>query len=117
MTAGVGAQNITYTYVDANGCTDSASFAVLVNACVGMNEYGVVISNLYPNPFGGQVILETTTSGETQVIVHSLLGQEIMNTEFTGDKLVIETSTWPAGVYLFTVNTAEGQETVRMVKD
>ncbi len=117
MSAGVGAQNITYTYVDANGCTDSASFAVLVNACVGMNEYGVVISNLYPNPFGGQVILETTTSGETQVIVHSLLGQEIMNTEFTGDKLVIETSTWPAGVYLFTVNTSVGQQTVRLVKD
>lgn len=117
VTAGLGSQTITYVYVDSSGCSDTATDVISVNACVGINEVGSVISTIYPNPFGGQVILETTGTGKTQLVVHTLLGQEIMNTEFTGSKLTVETATWPAGVYIFTVTTAEGQQTARLVKE
>lgn len=115
--AGVGTHTITYTYADSIGCSATATDNIVVNACVGIAESGAGISAIYPNPFSGQVTLETNVAGETQVIVHSVLGQEIMNTEFTGNKLVIETSTWAAGIYVFTINTSEGQETIRLVKE
>lgn len=114
--AGNGNQSISYIYTDANGCIDTAYDAITVDPCSGIAENAGLISQLYPNPFSSQLVIELNAN-EANVEVYSDIGQLLSAKQYTGGRMTIETSEWPAGVYLVSVYTAKGRETVRLVKD
>lgn len=115
--AGVGSQTVSYVYTDANGCTNNASDIVTVSACVGIEENAGLISNIYPNPFNAQLVIETATTETVRVEVFSALGQSVLDQQFSGGRISLESSTWPAGIYLVTVYTSEGKQTAKLVKE
>ncbi|HRE96366.1 MAG TPA: T9SS type A sorting domain-containing protein, partial [Flavobacteriales bacterium] len=63
--AGVGTFSITYTFTDGNGCTNSASQNIVVDACLSVDEIESTIANLYPNPAADYVIIEGSSSIES----------------------------------------------------
>ncbi len=48
--AGLGAHTITYTYVDGNGCSNSANTTINVNACASIEEIKSAQILIVPNP-------------------------------------------------------------------
>lgn len=114
--AGLGAQTISYMYTDVNGCSATANDPVTVNACVGIAEQSGTITSVYPNPFNEQLTIVSAIPGTASVIVYSVLGEEMLAKSFSGGSLVLETASWPAGIYFVTINTPEGKQTAKIVK-
>lgn len=75
----VGNFTITYTYTDGNGCTNSATDVIEVNACVGINTpINAAEVTVYPNPNNGAfTIVIPAVSGEGVLQVMDALGQVI----------------------------------------
>ena len=70
-TAEIGWNVITYTYEDAQGCTNSAQDSIYVDDCVGINELNNAEEsvNLYPNPSQGSFTLESEENIEKIEII------------------------------------------------
>ncbi|MBL1180995.1 MAG: T9SS type A sorting domain-containing protein [Bacteroidetes bacterium] len=56
--AGLGTHTITYSYTDGNGCSNQATFNVVVDLCAGINEMNPLKNiSIYPNPSRGNVVI------------------------------------------------------------
>ena len=61
--AGVGAQIVTYTFTDGNGCTGTATANIQVNACVGVVETTLASGvTVFPNPNNGSFTISTNAN-------------------------------------------------------
>lgn len=114
--AGNGTHTITYTYTDPNGCDAIVTDVITVSPCVGIQENNALATSVYPNPFGTQFNVEMSSPAQYNVQVVSILGQEVMNENINGSKLVINSENWDAGVYFMTVTSGNTQEIIRVVK-
>ncbi len=82
------------------------------------------LMRIIPNPFHEEVRLDClNTEGYgpgTQLIVYTILGQEVLNVSFTDylQEYVINTRNWISGMYLFVLNNAASgkKETFKVVK-
>ena len=54
---GIGNYTLTYTYTDANGCTNTAPQNVEVYGCLGVDEEFEASVTLFPNPTHGEVYI------------------------------------------------------------
>lgn len=60
--AGNGTHVLTYTYTDANGCTNTGTTTIVVSACVGINEIsGLDGISFYPNPNDGSFTINVAS--------------------------------------------------------
>ncbi|MCD6065665.1 MAG: hypothetical protein K0S33_491 [Bacteroidetes bacterium] len=67
----VGTSNITYTFTDANGCTDSAVQSITVDPCIGLaNNTAVSAVKYFPNPTTGTFVLEFVQNEKTDLAVN-----------------------------------------------
>ena len=48
--SGPGAHTVTYSYTDANGCTNTATTVIIVEECASLNEALLIGLSVYPNP-------------------------------------------------------------------
>ncbi|MFN3343989.1 MAG: T9SS type A sorting domain-containing protein, partial [Flavobacteriales bacterium] len=110
--AGVGTFSITYTFTDGNGCTNSASQNMVVDACLSVEEIGSTISNLYPNPAADYVIIEGSSSIQS-ITIMDLSGKVISNQVFNALNSRLDLSTVSSGIYFIEVITANGNQAVR----
>ncbi|MFN8394071.1 MAG: T9SS type A sorting domain-containing protein [Bacteroidia bacterium] len=67
-TAGPGSHNITYSFTDGNGCSNTATVSIFVETCVGiadgMNSFMVGVR---PNPNNGQFMFSVSVDNATEV--------------------------------------------------
>ncbi|MFN5183829.1 MAG: beta strand repeat-containing protein [Bacteroidota bacterium] len=79
-TAGTGSFVVTYTYNDANNCSNSSTTNITVNACIGIEEsISANELNVFPNPAND--VLNMTFSGSREDLKFSLMngiGQVLM---------------------------------------
>jgi hypothetical protein len=77
MTAGTGAQVVSYFFTDANGCSDAAPLTITVNACTGVVESAMENNvNVYPNPNSGTfTIAVDATMGDVKIEVLDMQGR------------------------------------------
>lgn len=99
--ANIGNNNIiVYTYTDINGCSDTASLRVTVNACTGIDritENGANIS-IIPNPNAG--VFEISAGQEVALILMNQLGEVIRNISLDeSNKYAYRIEGLAAGVY------------------
>jgi len=105
-TAGVGTHAITYTYTDNNGCTNTATQNITVDACTGINELN--INNLLsatPNPATEVVTLTWNPAVRVAVIEVVDIQGRVVNTVSnpTTSSVNIDVVSLPAGVYTIRV--------------
>jgi len=122
--ADTGTHAITYVYTDANGCTDSVVQEVIVENCVGINEFGVGSLELgvIPNPNDGTFELRIK-NGDTfpisqglSMTVYNVLGEEIHHQLINSSaNQLIDLSAQPKGVYFLQIKSSSRIANKRIV--
>ena len=120
----IGSNVILYTYTNMHGCSDTASFDVLVSTCTGVNEMNA--SNafyIYPNPSQDNIYVKFNSSdfGNSALIsITDVTGRVISeNMNTVGNELIkrINVSELPAGMYFIKITTANATQTYKFVKE
>ncbi len=111
--AGVGTHTITYSYTDGNGCSNTATETILVDACASIEQ--TVLSGLmiYPNPTSTELSIEL--EGNFKVTIIDSRGRIISKTNGS-DILTINTSEFESGVYMITISNESATSTHKIVK-
>jgi hypothetical protein len=95
--AGIGTHTIIYS-VTQNGCTNSASQTIEVEACASINEQTFNFS-VYPNPSNGMIVVKSNEV--ISVSIYSLDGRKIIDKQYiTPQNQQIDCSNFAKGQYL-----------------
>lgn len=116
--AGEGTHTISYTYTDANDCSNGATQDIIVDDCLGMEELEGANMLIVPNPASDKISVSYT--GETAVTELALLTADgkIVSRKAVSGALLQETmdvSTLAEGVYFVRLTTAKGAITQKVV--
>lgn len=89
-TAGIGSSSITYDYVDGNGCTNSATASITVDACLSIGELDNTIFTVYPNPASTSFnISSTDVINSFELALYDMTGKKVNSTnQLNGDSLI-----------------------------
>ncbi len=107
--------NYTVNGTNTNGCSNTKSITVTVNACTGINEAQLPNElSVYPNPTKDNITVVSNPNfiGKTYSITDQL-GKLITNGKLTSDNTKISLSSFPNGLYFVKI---EGQ-TFKIVKE
>ena len=118
-TSGIGTFTITYMYTDANGCSDSATDNILVDACLGVEENTPVILNVFPNPGKGIYTISITDSDLlTGISIVDVQGKQVSFETSTsnGVDTIIDLGQAENGVYFLQATLNGNQVITRLVK-
>jgi hypothetical protein len=119
-TAGLGAQAVTYTYTDANGCTNTASATITVNVCTSVAEQvslnGV---SLFPNPNNGVFTIAVNVNiGDLVIVVTDMQGRVVYssseNNVQNGFTKQISLENEAAGLYFVNITSNGEQRTEKI---
>jgi len=84
VTSGVGSQQLTYSFTDANGCEATATDAIAVESCLGIAENTQEFLNAYPNPGNGLfTIVSESAQPLTAVQIFDVQGKLVENATLT----------------------------------
>ena len=119
-TAGAGNHIVTYTYADANGCEDDATFTIVVDDCLGLTENGQDFGmEIYPNPTSGKFTMNTQSGGSFSIVnVVDIQGKEVRfeSSKISAQTIEVDFSNQVNGVY-FVNGLINGQRvTLRVQK-
>ncbi|MEY4969685.1 MAG: hypothetical protein RLZZ261_1456 [Bacteroidota bacterium] len=110
-TAGTGTHVITYSYTDANGCANSATTTIVVDACVGMDEASLNAIRVFPNPTNSVINVETTRDDLAAVVLTNSVGEVVARSNSTQ----IDATQFANGLYFVTAIFADGSTSVARV--
>lgn len=101
---GAGNYTITYTYIDGNGCSNSAQGSIVVLDCSGtvyVNSIAGEGYNIYPNPVKDLMRISVTNELLHHVKITNSVGQVLIETSFN-KSTVLDLSDLPEGFYFIT---------------
>ena len=111
-------------FADANN--ESTSFTMPENDVTVRPVFEEIKSNIeisdahfvcvYPNPTEGLFTLQFETEGEYNVTINDLSGKLVLRQTVSGLSIQMDIISYPAGVYLLTVDNGKQQSTKRVVK-
>ncbi len=111
--AGLGAHTITYTYVDGNGCSNSANTVVNVNACASIDELNAADVVIVPNPVESLFQI-SGIDGESTVELVDFSGKVINS--FQKGESTFDVSNLSEGVYIVRIKADSGVILTKLVK-
>lgn len=113
--------NTTYTVTgETNNCNATTMVTVSVSLCTGLNKNsGASNLKVYPNPTQGPVTLNFGEAFSGQITIYNALGQLLITQKINdSEKLNLDLSTYPKGVYLIKLLPVSGKGNyVRIVRD
>ncbi len=105
---GIGTYTITYTYTDAaNGCSNSASDNIVVDACTGIQALTNNNSfNLFPNPNNGYLTIQSPVF-PAELNVFDINGKQVLSQTISALETVVDLSGITNGVYQLNIKTEQ----------
>ena len=121
--AGIGQHQITYTYTDANACTNTASVSVNVEECLSIEDANELGIEILPNPFHGSFTVRF--SNKENVIntleVYSINGQKLksisIENSISNQQIEIDLSNQAAGIYFLHLKGSAKQHVIKLVQE
>ena len=120
-----GTGTLTYTYTNANGCINSRTIAGNVVVCAsrgvsGINNGQLIMDNgqftMYPNPAKTFIRLNVETLiGAGSIVVTDLYGKTVKNQTLSMGNNTVDIASLSKGIYLVSVQTANGKKTQKLV--
>ncbi len=115
--AGNGAQLITYSFTDINGCDGFATQTITVSACTGIHSTsGLDGVTIFPNPFTESISIHRTLSSEVTVNIFDAEGRLVMSKKAEGAKIEIATSELSNGIYSIQLVDVSGTKVYSITK-
>ncbi len=118
----LGTTTYTVTGTDSHGCSDTASFVVVVSP-TGLTNVAISDkTSLYPNPTIDNVNLSFEMKGSAKaavIKVVDLAGREIMSENETisnGKVVTLDVSSLPQGTYFIKITTSDKTQVERLIK-
>ena len=71
---------------------------------------------IYPNPTSGIVKIKAEDGAQGKIIISNLVGECIKSFEVNSSEFSIDLNSFPAGSYVVTFNTINGESTSRLVQ-
>jgi hypothetical protein len=109
--AGVGTHVVTYAYTDANGCSNTATTSIVVDACVGLGESAINSIRVFPNPTNTVINVASTREDIAVVILTNSVGEVVARTRGTQ----LDASQFANGLYFVTAIFEDGSTAVGRV--
>ena len=108
--ANIGVNVIVYTYTDGNGCTGTISDTIVVDVCTQItgNVSNNIVISIYPNPSGGEFVVNTNLENAT-VTITDVLGKVVEQKTIvnnSGAQFLLDAD----GVYFVTVSDTDGRK-------
>ena len=98
-----------------NGCSASASIALMVEACTGIanesTQHGI---QLQPNPTQNKFNVRSGLRGEKTIFLHTVIGQLVFEKKFYEQDLLVD-EYLVEGLYLITITNGKNLETARLL--
>ncbi|KAF5036055.1 hypothetical protein DSECCO2_579080 [anaerobic digester metagenome] len=114
--AGIGTWVIEYTYSDVNGCENSASANIVVDACAGIESLTNGNISIFPNPTSGQLTITFPAEDDYTISFIDALGQIVQTAQISTQKTAqLDLNSVAPGVYMLKIENAEGFVLKRVV--
>jgi hypothetical protein len=113
---GTGTFPITYTYTDANGCTDTAMQTMTLLECLGVEEETTGKTTVYPNPTADYITVQNDLDEIEKVEILDMTGRLIRVQTNAGKILSLNMGEYRQGSYIFRIHTAKGVETRTVIR-
>jgi glucose/arabinose dehydrogenase len=115
--AGAGEHVVSYTYADGNGCANTASFTVNVDACLSAENIEGNNYSISPNPFKETFQITFAQTTESNITVFNAIGQAILTeSNFSGITYTASLTTQPAGIYFLVVEQNGKTSSTKLIK-
>lgn len=126
-TSGANVSTITYTVAGtytyncigtSTGCNSVTTTTITVLPCVGINEVSGGIASVYPNPSKGNITVYFGKAlAGSKVVVTDMIGKQVYSSSvYSGtEKLNIDLSSMPKGLYLISVSNNTGSTVKKMI--
>ncbi len=100
-----------------NGCISPLAVSVAVDPCVGIKEFNNGENSIlvYPNP--NQGIFSVDAKNETEIIIYSSLGNELLRKKIRPGKSEIDISTYNNGVYYLRILSGNREKAIKLIKE
>lgn len=117
--ASPGSYTITYTYVDNNQCTGTATGTLAVQNCLGIGEIALDNIRVFPNPAGDMINISNTDIGTLLVDLTEVNGKILINgLPVIGSSQSINLSAYSKGIYLMRLRAKSGDtRVIKVVKE
>lgn len=121
--ATTGSGSVTYTYTNANGCTNSRTINSNVVSCGSKGVSSEITTSnsiqyiLYPNPAKSiiNIKLDKAFVGAGTIIITDLYGKQIRQQSLSLGTNTLDVSNYAKGIYLVSVITEQGKETKKII--
>jgi Secretion system C-terminal sorting domain len=119
----LGSYLITYSFTDANNCTNTNTDSILVSACLSIEDWNNDDLNLFPNPTTGKFYLSLSddVTGELAIYILDIQGKQVFQTTTSKAAFTfiteIDISESAPGIYFLNVKLVNGRSfTKRIIK-
>jgi photosystem II stability/assembly factor-like uncharacterized protein len=105
--AGTGEHLLTYTFTDANNCTNSASVILKVNTCLGIEELGTAVT-IFPNPASDNITITLPDHRVIdEIVIFNMMGIKVLekNSVNATGSLTLSIHDIPSGNYFIRITT------------
>jgi hypothetical protein len=118
--AGLGTHTITYSYTDANSCSNNATDNIVVDACLGLHEtnYSNEVE-LFPSPTTGEFTIRCAEFSNHQgtITIYTILGEVIYSKQTQSSQNLIDISQFSAGNYYAKIEIGNRINVVEIIKN
>jgi hypothetical protein len=104
----------TYTAVALNGWCESAASNGIEVVLAGVQENAINQCVIYPNPASQQFTIAGLGYQTSQICVMDATGKQVVALQTSTDKVVMDSSAWPVGLYIVRITMSEGVRTTRL---
>ncbi len=116
-----GGFSVTYTYTDANGCSNSRTIPSNIVACRGINTNLATSTDntqltIYPNPARSVINLKVKVLiGTGSIVITDLYGKQVKQQALSMGTNTIDVSTFAKGMYLVSIVTNDKKVTEKII--
>lgn len=96
--AGIGLQEVSYSFIDENGCNNVATQNILVDACNSVDDITAATLEMYPNPADNEFVIEPTWTEMYEYHVYDA-GGRMVRQGYATRRMIINSSDLAEGIY------------------
>jgi Secretion system C-terminal sorting domain len=113
----IGNYFVTYSYTDANTCSNSITETINVSTCLSLNDFSSLSDiRVYPNPADNLLLVELPVSEPTKLSVYDISSRKIMELSTETPLLKLDVSSLRPGIYFIECLSVKGAR-IKFIKE